>query len=73
MEMTSPLTPPPPPPPPPPHTHTHTHTEKDFIQARQHFLYVEMPEEFGVLLMAVATSEGYPGEADLFIAQAVLQ
>lgn len=47
--------------------------EKDFIRARQHFLYVEMPEEFGVLLMAVATSEGYPGEADLFIAQAVLQ
>eukprot|EP00731_Ephydatia_muelleri_P028489 Em0020g133a len=47
--------------------------EKDYTRARRHYLHVETPEEFGILLMEVASSEGYPGEADLFIAQAVLQ
>lgn len=47
--------------------------EKNYVQARQHYLHVEMPEEFGILLMEVATTKGYPGEADLFITQAVLQ
>lgn len=48
-------------------------TEKQYSKAREHFLYAEKPQEFGHMLAELATTFGYRGEADLFIAQAVLQ
>ena len=48
-------------------------TEKCLGKARDHFLYASLPEDFGAMLVELATSEGYPGEADLFVTQAVLQ
>ena len=48
-------------------------TEKQYVKAREHFLYAEQPKEFGCMLVELATTFGYSGEADLFIAQAVLQ
>ena len=48
-------------------------TERQYVKAREHFLYAEQPQEFGNLLVELATTFGYNGEADLFIAQAVLQ
>ncbi len=48
-------------------------TERQYANARDHFLYAEQPQEFGNMLAEVATKHGYAGEADLFIAQAVLQ
>ena len=48
-------------------------SEKDYAQARDHFLYASKPEEYGNMLVEFACKKGYPSEADLFIAQAVLQ
>ena len=48
-------------------------TEKQYVKAREHFLYAEHPQEFGCMLVELATTFGYSGEADLFITQAVLQ
>ena len=48
-------------------------TEKQYGKAREHFLYAEQPQEFGLMLVEVATTFGYTGEADLFITQVVLQ
>jgi hypothetical protein len=47
--------------------------EKQYVKAREHFLYAEHPQEFGCMLVELATTFGYSGEADLFITQAVLQ
>ena len=55
------------------HAHTHTHTEKNFVKARDHFLYACQPEDYGAMLVEFATSKGYPSEAELFVSQAVLQ
>ena len=48
-------------------------TERQYVKAREHFLYAEQPQEFGNMLVELAMTFGYSGEADLFIAQAVLQ
>ncbi|CAI8050602.1 Golgi to ER traffic protein 4 homolog [Geodia barretti] len=47
--------------------------ERQYVKAREHFLYAEQPQEFGNMLVELAMTFGYSGEADLFIAQAVLQ
>ena len=47
--------------------------EKQYGKAREHFLYAQQPQEFGNMLVELSTTYGYAGEADLFIAQAVLQ
>ena len=48
-------------------------TEKQYAKSREHFLYSEQPQEFGAMLVEMATTLGYSGEADLFLVQAVLQ
>ena len=48
-------------------------TEKQYAKAKEHFIYSEEPQEYGTMLVELATTCGYSGEADLFIAQAVLQ
>ena len=48
-------------------------TEKQYAKSREHFLYAEQPQEFGAMLVEMATTLGYSGEADLFLLQAVLQ
>ena len=50
-----------------------TSTEGELDNARKHFLYADMPEEFGQLLVEIAENRGHPSEVDLFITQAVLQ
>jgi len=47
--------------------------EENYAQARDHFLYASRPEDYGNMLVEFACKKGYPSEADLFIAQAVLQ
>ncbi|KAF0740081.1 hypothetical protein Ae201684P_017062 [Aphanomyces euteiches] len=46
--------------------------EKDFTNANNHFLHAESPSEFTAMLLQHAL-EGYPSEADLYVARAVLQ
>lgn len=48
-------------------------TEKNYSNARQHFLHSDRLEDFGVMLLEYAMKEGYPHERELFLAQAVLQ
>ena len=48
-------------------------TEKTYEKATKHFLYAGIPDEYGHMLVEFATECGYPGEVELFIAQAVLQ
>ena len=48
-------------------------TEGNYAEARNHFLYASRPEDYGSMLVEFACKKGYPSEADLFIAQAVLQ
>ena len=47
--------------------------EGNYAEARNHFLYASQPEDYGNMLVEFACKKGYPSEADLFIAQAVLQ
>ena len=47
--------------------------EGNYAQSRDHFLYASKPEDYGNMLVEFACKKGYPSEADLFIAQAVLQ
>lgn len=47
--------------------------ESEFEKSRQYFLYANMPEEFGLMLIEFATQKGHSSEADMFITQAVLQ
>ena len=48
-------------------------TGRQYVNAREHFQYACVPEDYGQMLVEVSTSHGRPREADLFLAQAVLQ
>ena len=47
--------------------------ESELEKSRQCFLYANMPEELGLMLVEFATQKGHPSEADMFITQTVLQ
>ena len=48
-------------------------TEKNFSDSQYHFLFTSDGQQCAAMLIENATTQGYPGEADLFVAQAVLQ
>ncbi|XP_068760718.1 Golgi to ER traffic protein 4 homolog [Montipora capricornis] len=47
--------------------------EKNFGDSQYHFLFTSDGHQCAAMLVESATTRGFPGEADLFIAQAVLQ
>ncbi len=47
--------------------------EKNYVQARYHFLHSSDGEGCAAMLIEYHVTLGYPSEVDLFIAQAVLQ
>jgi len=47
--------------------------EKNYAQARFHFVHSHSGESCGLMLVEYSTSRGFPSEVDLFITQAVLQ
>ncbi|KAG5892853.1 hypothetical protein JTB14_022174 [Gonioctena quinquepunctata] len=47
--------------------------EKNYAQARHHFIYSQDGKSCAKLLIEFQRTQGFKGEADLFIAQAVLQ
>ncbi|KAK3579538.1 hypothetical protein CHS0354_028370 [Potamilus streckersoni] len=47
--------------------------EKNYVQARYHFLHSSDGKNFAAMLIEYHTSQGFTSEVDLFIAQAVLQ
>lgn len=47
--------------------------EKNYIQARYHFLHSLDSESFGFMLIECHLNFGYPSEYDLFLAQALFQ
>ena len=49
-----------------------THIEGDLEKARKHFIYANMADEFGKVLVELSHL-GHPEETQMFIAQAVLQ
>ena len=48
-------------------------TERNYGEAQSHFLHANNKEQCATMLVEYAVTCGYPGEADLFVAQAVLQ
>ena len=46
---------------------------KMYFEARQNFLYADDGAKFGEMLQELSVNHGFPGEIDLFLAQAVLQ
>ena len=61
--------------------HYHRHTtitiyflvEHNYGEAQSHFLHANNGQQCATMLVEYAVTCGYPGEADLFVAQAVLQ
>ena len=51
----------------------HCFTEKNFSDSQYHFLFTSDGQQCAAMLVENATSRGFPGEADLFVTQAVLQ
>ncbi|CAH3020445.1 unnamed protein product [Porites evermanni] len=47
--------------------------EKNFSDSQYHFLFTSDGQQCAAMLVENATSRGFPGEADLFVTQAVLQ
>lgn len=47
--------------------------EKNYVSARQHFVYSKDGSECAAMLVELHQQRGYSNEVDLFIAQAVLQ
>ncbi|XP_060601931.1 Golgi to ER traffic protein 4 homolog [Ruditapes philippinarum] len=47
--------------------------EKNYVQARYHYLHSSDGKNLATMLIEYQTSQGYPSEVDLFIAQTVLQ
>uniref|UniRef100_UPI00358E91A2 Golgi to ER traffic protein 4 homolog n=1 Tax=Myxine glutinosa TaxID=7769 RepID=UPI00358E91A2 len=47
--------------------------EQNYSESRYHFLHADDGEACALMLVEYSTRRGYPGEADLFVAQAVLQ
>jgi len=47
--------------------------EKNYTQARYHFVHSHSGESCALMLVEYSTSKGFPSEVDLFITQAVLQ
>lgn len=47
--------------------------EKNYIMARQHFIYSRDGSGCATMLVELHEQRGYKNEIDLFIAQAVLQ
>ncbi|KAL5019328.1 hypothetical protein ScPMuIL_005050 [Solemya velum] len=47
--------------------------EKNYLQARYHFLHSSDGQTFSTMLIEFNIVKGYPSEVDLFLAQAVLQ
>ena len=48
-------------------------TERNFSDSQYHFLFTSDGQQCATMLVENATSLGFPGEADLFVTQAVLQ
>jgi len=48
-------------------------SEKNYIQARYHYLHSADGKNLAAMLIEYHTTLGYPSEVDLFIAQTVLQ
>ena len=47
--------------------------EKNFSDSQYHFLFTSDGQQCAAMLVENATTLGFPGEADLFVTQAVLQ
>ena len=47
--------------------------EQNYSDSRYHFLFTSDGHQCASMLVENATTRGYPGEADLFVTQAVLQ
>lgn len=52
---------------------SHFAIEKNFSDSQYHFLFTSDGQQCAAMLVESATTQGFPGEADLFVAQAVLQ
>lgn len=48
-------------------------SEKNFSDSQYHFLFTSDGHQCATMLIESATTRGFPGEADLFVAQAVFQ
>lgn len=48
-------------------------TEHNYGEAQSHFLHSNNGQQCATMLVEYAVTCGYPSEADLFVAQAVLQ
>lgn len=48
-------------------------SEKNYVQARYHYLHSADGKNLAAMLIEYHTMLGYPSEVDLFIAQTVLQ